>query len=60
MNAWIELKGAEENYTWDRFFTQFNFNPSVKKENWPGIKEPTPSTTYGISHIYKETMSNSK
>src|SRR5690606_17536483 len=54
MNAWIELKGTEENYIWDRFFTQFNFIPSVKKENWQGIMEPTPSVTYEISHVYKE------
>lgn len=50
--AWIELIDSEYNEVWDRFYSQFQFNPSVKKESWPGIKEPLPSLTYNISAIY--------
>ncbi len=37
---------------WDRFREDFHFRPSVKRKDWPGIKEPVPSVTYSISSIY--------
>jgi hypothetical protein len=55
--AWEILTEAEMDTAWDRFYAEFNFRPSVHPQDWPGIKEPTPSTTYSISSFYR-AMSN--
>jgi hypothetical protein len=52
--AWEPLVKSEENTVWDLFYEQFHFKPSVKAQDWPGIKEPTPSVTYDISHVFPE------
>lgn len=51
--AWEILTEAEVGTAWDRFYAEFNFRPSVHPQDWPGIKEPTPSTTYSISSVYR-------
>jgi len=50
--AWENLTDAEMDIAWDRFYPEFNFRPSVHPQDWPGIKEPAPSTTYSISSVY--------
>jgi hypothetical protein len=52
MNAWTELTEFEHNDVWDRFYSAFDFQPSIQPINWPGICEPLPSETYKIGHIY--------
>jgi len=50
MNAWIELKHPDEyDDVWDRFRSAFQFRPSVHADQWPGMREPSPSITYSIS-----------
>ena len=49
MNAWIELAEDEYDKVWDRFYSEFQFRPSVHADQWPGIREPSPSITYSIA-----------
>src|SRR5687768_10372448 len=49
MNAWIELAEHEYKNVWDRFYSEFQFRPSVDGSHWPGIREPRPSITYSIA-----------
>lgn len=51
--TWQELDKSEYDSVWDRFYAQFEFNPSVKSEDWPGIEEPVPSVTYSIADVYE-------
>ena len=50
MNAWIELAEHEYKNVWDRFYNEFQFRPSVRSSEWPGIREPRPSITYSIAN----------
>ena len=50
--GWRRLTDAEYDSVWDRFYSTFDFHPSVDRENWPGIREPHPSTTYAIDHAF--------
>jgi len=34
---------SEYREIWDRFYSRFQFKPSVRKEDWPVILEPSPS-----------------
>jgi hypothetical protein len=52
MNAWKILKEEEYILAWDDFDLKFDFHPSTRKKDWPGIKEPNPSLTFRISHIF--------
>jgi len=55
--AWEILTETEMDTAWDRFYAEFNFRPSGHPQDWPSIKEPTPSATYSISSFYG-AMSN--
>ncbi|HYO48378.1 MAG TPA: DUF2716 domain-containing protein [Chloroflexia bacterium] len=55
--AWELLTTEQRGVTWDRFYAEFDFRPSIYPKDWPGIREPSPSITYSISSIYK-AMSN--
>lgn len=48
MPAWEPLMRSEEDAIWDHFHREFDFRPSVHAENFPGIREPAPSTTYAL------------
>lgn len=50
--AWQELDDGEYDSVWTRFEREFEFQPSVRSEFWPGITEPSPSETYNISGVY--------
>ncbi len=52
MEAWQALSEHERQTVWDRFYEAFSFYPSVHANHWPGIVEPQPSITYGITHYY--------
>jgi hypothetical protein len=52
MNAWKILKKEERIWALDVFDLHFDFHPSTRKKDWPGIKEPNPSLTFRISHIF--------
>ena len=54
MRAWEVLDEATYTRVWDRFEAAFAFRPSVEPAEWPGVREPTPSVTYAIGHIYGE------
>ncbi|SMF14831.1 DUF2716 domain-containing protein [Pseudobacteriovorax antillogorgiicola] len=42
--AWVPLSDEEDKQVWNRFKSDFKFNPSV--EEFPGIVEPQESVTY--------------
>lgn len=46
--AWAQVGGDEARRLWDRFDTAFRFRPSMY--DLPGIDEPTPSITYGLTY----------
>ncbi|MDP9033180.1 MAG: DUF2716 domain-containing protein [Myxococcota bacterium] len=48
------LTDTEERAVWERFRREFAFRPSVRAEDWPGIREPAPSITYAIPERYNE------
>ena len=48
MNGWTTLSWSEQNDVWDRFYRDFTFRPSVHREHFPGIDEPSPSETFGL------------
>ncbi len=50
MYAWQELSPAEENGVWDRFQASFGFAPRVGGQ--ATIREPTPSLTWSIAHVF--------
>ena len=52
MSAWSPLSQKEYDEVWDRFYSQFSFHPSVHKEQWPGIQEPSPSLTFSIAGAF--------
>jgi shikimate kinase len=51
-SAWSELPRAADDATWDRFYAEFDFRPSMTVV--PGIREPHHSVTFDISGVYGE------
>jgi hypothetical protein len=53
-HAWEELpyRGDECASAWQYLSNNLAFLPSVSSQHWPGIREPYPSMTYAIGHIY--------
>ena len=48
MSAWTELSEREYAEIWDRFCLRYEFKPSVRPNDWPGIRERAPSVTWAI------------
>jgi Protein of unknown function (DUF2716) len=46
--AWSALGLSEQREIWDRFDRTFNFRPSVRPADFPGIDEPSPSVTFAL------------
>ncbi|MET9876460.1 DUF2716 domain-containing protein [Actinacidiphila glaucinigra] len=46
-----ELSEAEYRHVWDRFYAEFNFQPSVSSLKWPAIKEPAESVTWSLATL---------
>jgi len=55
MEAWRELNDLDYRTIWDRFDHMLQFRPSTSSDDWPGIKEPSPSVTYSVGHLYENT-----
>jgi hypothetical protein len=53
-DAWIDLPHHRSDKVWDRFDEAFQFRPSVRPEDWPSFREPTPSATWRISDLLSE------
>lgn len=51
MAAWNSLGLTEYREVWDRFEQAFNFRPSVKPADFPGIDEPSPSVTFALPRV---------
>jgi hypothetical protein len=49
VTAWSSLPREEADAVWDEFYSRFKFRPSVNRDDWPGIVEPTPSATYSLA-----------
>ena len=56
MESWIELDDIEYRKVWDKFYSYFNFKPSIYRRDWPSFKEPSPFITYDISMNYKDDI----
>lgn len=54
METWVELSKQDYAEVWNKFEDRFQFVPSTSK--FPGILEPTPSTTY----IFGQDISESE
>lgn len=52
MDAWQELPPHEYDRAWGLFTATFRFRPSIHKQDWPGIVEPTPSACYDVAAAY--------
>jgi hypothetical protein len=49
--TWLELDDATERTARDYFYHQYDFHPSIHRERWPSLREPTRSVTFDTSHI---------
>lgn len=47
-SRWENLSGNENKYWWKRFNEKFKFKPGGPLDPYPGIVEPTPSTTFDL------------
>jgi hypothetical protein len=47
--AWVEIEYEE---IWNRFYAEFRFRPITNSFFQPTIREPSPSESYYIGHIY--------
>ena len=56
MTPWQVLNFDDPRYDaiWAQFHERFRFRPSIYADQWPGIREPTPSVTYDISGHWGE------
>jgi hypothetical protein len=45
------LPEAEYQRVWDRFYSEFDFRPSMSPCTWPAIKEPVASTTWSLATL---------
>jgi hypothetical protein len=50
MEAWELLSEVEYDEVWDRFYEQFDFKPSVHRQDFPSIREPSPSITFKFEY----------
>lgn len=53
MENWIELKKDTYNEVWNRFYTEFEFKPSIYEKDWPTFKVSKPYITYDISNSWR-------
>ncbi len=53
-DPWIELPRHRYDKVWDRFDEAFQFRPSIRPEDWPSFREPTPSLTWRIRDLLAE------
>ena len=37
---------------WEKFYSQFEFTPSISSEDWPSIIEPNPSKTFDVKKVF--------
>jgi hypothetical protein len=51
MDAWSALGLSEYGDVWGRFERAFNFRPSVRQSDFPGIDEPSPSVTFALPRV---------
>ncbi|GAA1376073.1 DUF2716 domain-containing protein [Streptomyces beijiangensis] len=48
------LPEAEYRRVWDRFYAEFNFQPSMSSLKWPAIQEPVASVTWSLATLPDE------
>ncbi|MDQ0874610.1 hypothetical protein QFZ77_003269 [Paenibacillus sp. V4I3] len=56
MDNWISLSNELYRHVWDKFYEDFNFNPSVYSSDWPSFSLPTPYITYKITNYTDEDI----
>ncbi|MDR6227312.1 DUF2716 domain-containing protein [Desmospora profundinema] len=50
---WIPFTDEEYDKVWNRFYDEFQFKPSVLKNDWPSFIPPSPYITYDISKMWE-------
>jgi len=55
MGNWVELEKYKYQEIWDRFYNNFDFKPSVHRNDWPTYKVKESYITYDISSIWNST-----
>jgi len=54
MQSWTRLDPAQNHDVWDRFFSEFNFRPSIFSKDWPSIHSSLPRLKLDIMECYRE------
>ncbi|WP_028596238.1 DUF2716 domain-containing protein [Paenibacillus assamensis] len=54
MKNWIEINSTLNNQIWQSIYNNFNFKPSIHKEDWPSFTLPGPFIVYDIAHLFGE------
>jgi hypothetical protein len=49
MDNWIPLTDGLHRLVWDKFYKDFNFNPSIHSSDWPSFSLPSPSIAFAIN-----------
>ncbi|WP_339169663.1 DUF2716 domain-containing protein [Paenibacillus sp. FSL R5-0341] len=52
MKNWMEIDSSLDYQLWERVCKDFNFKPSIHKEEWPSFTPPSPFIVYNIAHLY--------
>jgi len=52
MDIWIPIEEQEYHETWDRFYREFDFRPSVYAHQWPSITTVLPQYKFSLAHLW--------
>ena len=59
MKPWRQLSKEENHALWDRFYTDYEFRPSVYAQDWPSIKTRLPQLKLDIMECFHEDYDQS-
>jgi len=54
MSSWHKLTSEENHRTWDLFYEEFKFRPSIDSKDWPSIETDLPQLKLDIMECYRE------
>ncbi|MFD0206059.1 MULTISPECIES: DUF2716 domain-containing protein [Saccharothrix] len=59
-DAWVELDRGFQEPLWADFVEEFGFRPGIGPEDYPAIREPTPSVTWDLRPLYERFGGHSR
>mgnify|MGYP001557669929 CR=1 FL=1 len=59
MKPWRTLSKEENQDLWDRFYSHFDFRPSIYAQDWPSIKSSLPQLKLDIMECFHEDYDHS-